>query len=594
MSDVTKTMQRRSLTFERAGYDKENRTVTLSFASETPVRRWYGNEILSCDPKNIDLSRLTDSAPLLLDHDPERENHIGVIRNVEIKDKVCRASCLLSQRDDVKGVLQDIEDGILTKASVGYMVTREISNTVDEKTGERTITWAWMPYEISLVAVPADTSVGVGRSAGVVENKTMSDTKVDTPAADAPAKVVEVVKDNSAEVRKATSEILKLGRAHNCIEQAEKAIESGKSVDQFRAEVLEVVAKRSPAPAKQGDGSIGLSEKDVQRYSFTRAINALCGVRGVDAQFELEVSDAAAKSLGQKARGLIVPLEVVVGQKRDFTVAGTGSNMVQTTVMADRFIDLLYPKMAAYMAGASVMSGLVGDVALPKETAGVTGGWVTEGNETTESEPTIAQVTGTPHTVSAWTDISRKLLKQSSVDAEARVRNSIARKLAIAIDAAAINGSGAAGQPLGLLGTTGINNPSISSAGSATYAEILAFLSDIATDNAEVGALRWVMTPEVVGNLAARPRGTGDGFILDIDTMRCIGLPVVMSTNIPANTAILGVWPELTVGMWGGLDINVDTASLSTKGGVRVVGLQDVDIMVTYPEAFAYNSAVTT
>lgn len=584
--------QVREATLEKI--EGDSRTVMLSFASESPVARWYGNEILSCRAEHVDLSRMKDGAPLLFNHDPDEL--IGVVESASVDpDKVCRALVRISRNCD--DVLNDIQDGIIRKVSVGYETKSIVADVPESKESARTVTWDWMPFEISLVSVPADNSVGIGRSASgdeankspviPAEENAMNEKKDDIAA---PAVKVEV-RDNSEQTRKEASEIVKLCRQHNAPELAERALDKGLSLADVRAELLETVSKRSPQPSVQGKADIGMSDKEKGQYSFLRAIQYLSGVRGVDATLEIEASEAASKRSGQKARGLIVPHDVLV-HKRDFTVAGTGSNAVSTNLLAGSFIEILRNRLVTQELGAAMLTGLVGDVAIPKHSTATSAYWVTEGNSPTEGLPVLGQVTGTPRTLGAYVDISRKLMKQASVDVEAFVRDDLARVLAIGIDYAAINGTGTE-QPVGLLATANINNPSISSAGSATYAEILAFLTDIEADNARVGDMAWAMTPEVWGNLAARARGTGDGFILDANTSTCIGLRAVMSNQLPANTAILGVWNQLVIGMWGGLDLQVDTSSLSTAGGVRVVALQDVDVMVRHAQAFAYNSAVT-
>lgn len=584
--------QVREATLEKI--EGDSRTVMLSFASESPVARWYGNEILSCRAEHVDLSRMKDGAPLLFNHDPDEL--IGVVESASVDpDKVCRALVRISRNCD--DVLNDIQDGIIRKVSVGYETKSIVADVPESKESARTVTWDWMPFEISLVSVPADNSVGIGRSASgdeankspviPAEENAMNEKKDDIAA---PAVKVEV-RDNSEQTRKEASEIVKLCRQHNAPELAERALDKGLSLADVRAELLETVSKRSPQPSVQGKADIGMSDKEKGQYSFLRAIQYLSGVRGVDATLEIEASESASKRSGQKARGLIVPHDVLV-HKRDFTVAGTGSNAVSTNLLAGSFIEILRNRLVTQELGAAMLTGLVGDVAIPKHSTATSAYWVTEGNSPTEGLPVLGQVTGTPRTLGAYVDISRKLMKQASVDVEAFVRDDLARVLAIGIDYAAINGTGTE-QPVGLLATANINNPSISSAGSATYAEILAFLTDIEADNARVGDMAWAMTPEVWGNLAARARGTGDGFILDANTSTCIGLRAVMSNQLPANTAILGVWNQLVIGMWGGLDLQVDTSSLSTAGGVRVVALQDVDVMVRHAQAFAYNSAVT-
>lgn len=576
----------------------DDRTISLSFASETPVMRWYGMEILSCDPKDVDLTRLNDGGPLLLNHDPEEL--VGVVQAALVDaDKVCRASCMLSR--NAAEVANDIADGILRKASVGYETTTIIEDIPEAPGRPRTIRWAWRPYEISLVSVPADNSVGIGRSAGgdeatkspvapAQEKKTMSDKE----AIAAPAVKVEV-RDNSAETRKQASDILKLARAHNCIELGEKAIEDGKTVDQFRAEVLELVSKRSPAPSKPADAAIGLSEREVKSYSFLRAIRSMLPHDSVEAGFEQECSRAVAKRLGRDPKGIFVPWDVQ-SQKRDLTVAGTGSNAVATNLLGGSFIEALRNAMALNRLGVTMLTGLSGDIAIPKQTAAGTAYWVAEGVAPTESQLTLGQVTGTPHSIAANTDYTRKMLNQSSVDVEALIRSDLAEILARGIDYACFNDAGA-GAPSYLLGVSGVNNPSINSAGSATYAEILSFASSIAADNVSTDGAAWITTNEVFYNLCGLPRhatASAAGFIADVDNSTIIGRPAIQSESLPVNTAVFGVWKHLIVAMWGnGLDIVVDPYTQSKSGIVQVTAFTDVDFLPRHAQAFAYNSAVT-
>lgn len=589
--------EKRSAEIRANAYDAEKRILSLAFASETEVARWYGTEVLSCDPANVDLSRLKNGGPLLVDHQNELESQIGVVVTASCDpDKVARATCKLSQREEVMAIAQDIADGIIRNVSVGYETTRIVQ---DEKMqdGSRRITWAWMPYEISLVGIPADTSVGIGRSAGGMEKQEkqkMSENKEGAnPAAIEKQEVnVETVRSEAAKkAREDAAEITKLARMHKCEDLADKALTEDWTLEKFRGELLRKLGEKSAKSPVAGAANIGMTDKEVRSFSLLNVIKALSGDKRVDIGFEREVSDEAAKKQSRTPQGFIIPHDVLV--KRDLQIGGggTGSNVVATNLLAGSFIDALRNRL---IQGMGMMSGLVGDIAIPKNTGVATAYWVTEGNAPTESQQTLGQITGTPHTVGAFTDISRKLIKQSSIDVEAFVRDDLTKVLAIAINSAAINGTGSAGQPSGLLGASGINNPSISSAGSATYAEILGFLADIETDNALVGDMHWEVTPEVFANLAARPKGTGDGFILDADAMRMIGYNVALSNQLPANTAILGVWSQLMIALWGGLDVMVDPYTASNTGTVRIVALQDVDVMLRHAQAFAYNSAVTT
>ena len=403
---------------------------------------------------------------------------------------------------------------------------------------------------------------------------------------------VETVRSEAAKkAREDAAEITKLARMHKCEDLADKALTEDWPLEKFRGELLRKLGEKSAKAPVAGAANIGMTDKEVRSFRLLNVIKALSGDKRVDIGFEREVSDEAAKKQSRTPQGFIIPHDVLV--KRDLQIGGggTGSSVVATNLLAGSFIDALRNRL---IQGMGMMSGLVGDIAIPKNTGVATAYWVTEGNPPTESQQTLGQITGTPHTVGAFTDISRKLIKQSSIDVEAFVRDDLTKVLAIAINSAAINGTGSAGQPSGLLGASGINNPSISSAGSATYAEILGFLADIETDNALVGDMHWEVTPEVFANLAARPKGTGDGFILDADAMRMIGYNVALSNQLPANTAILGVWSQLMIALWGGLDVMVDPYTASNTGTVRIVALQDVDVMLRHAQAFAYNSAVTT
>lgn len=582
MSNETRTIgpssERRAFRAERA-FNRESRELALAFASGEPVDRWYGREILSMNPADVDLSRLKDGGPLLLGHDPDE--HVGVVTDCTIDGERARATCKLSR--NASGIMDDIEDGILTKASVGYMTEHEVSNTVDDK-GVRTITWAWTPYEISLVSVPADNSVGVGRS------KSQEETL--------PPQTREKEEMNKDTTLAATAgfdaaEIVKLGRKHKASDAlTDKAISEQWTAEQFRSALLDEVPAAAPA---QGAAKIGMDSKDVRRFSIANVIRSLSGDKRVDISFERECSEEAAKIQGRAPNGILVPCDVILDGKRDLAVSGTGSNLVATNLLAGSFIDLLRAKSRASDLGVQFLTGLVGDVALPKLGTGATAYWVTEGVSPTESTPVMAQVTGTPHTVGTFVDISRKLLKQSTPNAEQVVRGDLAKCLATEMDRAIFAGSGAGGEPLGIVGTSGVSNPSVT-AGTPTHAEILGFIQAVGDAHAEMDAARWAFTFEVWVKLASIFTNATYGSVplADPISRKCVGFDYIPTNQVGANTAIFGDFGMVSVGMWGGLDLTVDPFTGSSSGTVRVVALQDMDIMVRQPGALAYNSAVTS
>jgi len=118
---------KRAANIEEGAYDAEKREVRLSFSSETPVRRWYGHEILSHDTRNVDLSSVRAGAPLLKNHDPEQ--HIGTILSAEIRaDRKGEAVVKLSRKRAAQEAAEDIADGILRAVSVGYETTHVIKD----------------------------------------------------------------------------------------------------------------------------------------------------------------------------------------------------------------------------------------------------------------------------------------------------------------------------------------------------------------------------------------------------------------------------------------------------------------------------------
>jgi HK97 family phage major capsid protein len=230
------------------------------------------------------------------------------------------------------------------------------------------------------------------------------------------------------------------------------------------------------------------------------------------------------------------------------------------------------------------MSGLVGNVAIPKQTGAATGYWIeTEGNPPTESQPTVGQVTLSPKNVAAWVDITRNLMKQATPAADVLVLNDIVRVLARMIDLAVFHGTGANGQP------TGIATAAAGGFTGATFSWILAIsaLTDVMNANAEKDGMKWVCNPTSWGILKTREKGTaGYPVYLCGDDDRMAAFPVLTSTQITAANLFFGDFTQAVIGEWGVLDINIDDKSLSTSGGIRIVGYQSVDVAVRQSGAF--------
>lgn len=359
--------------------------------------------------------------------------------------------------------------------------------------------------------------------------------------------------------------------------------------------------------ANRPDPNIGMSQREVQRYSLVRAIRAAADVRNPrawdNARLEREASEAVAQRMGKSPQGFYVPYDYLNGERRDLLV-GTptaGGNMVATDLLASNFIDLLRNRMVLQAAGATMLTGLVGNIAIPRQTGGATAYWVAENNAPTESQQAVDQVPMTPKTVGAYTDIARKLIMQSSVDVEAFVRRDLSTVQALAIDLAGLHGTGASNQPTGVAITSGIGSVVGGSDGAApTWANIVSLETEVAQDNADLGSLGYITNAKVRGKLkstnkvantaemvwdARFPDTPLNGYRAPVSNQVRSDISKGNGTNLSA--IFFGNWSDLLIGMWGALDILVDPYTGSTAGTVRVVALQDVDIAVRHAESFA-------
>ncbi|MEL0151629.1 MAG: phage major capsid protein [Halieaceae bacterium] len=564
----------------------DDRSMDFPFSSEYPVARYFGNEILSHEMESANLSRLNDGAPLLFNHDPDRM--IGVVERAWIDGEKKRgyAKVRFSRNKFAQEVLDDVRDGILRGVSFGYSIDK-----MEERESDFVAT-NWSPYEVSLVSIPADPTVGVGRS--------LEDTNSEPAASTASPEntMTEPVMDNTPDLevirseaveaeRTRTASISKLGERHKLPELARELIDGGKSVDEARAAFLDKIGNQ-PVEHSITANDLGLTEKETRSFSFVKALNFLSNQGDAqarrDAAFEIEVGEAAAKKYERSSNGIVIPNEVL---RRDLVV-GTptaGGDLVDDVLLAGSFIDLLRNRLAISQAGATMLTGLQGNVSIPRQTSAATAYWVGENAAPTESQQAIDQVNMTPKTVGAFVDYSRRLLLQSSIDVEGMVRNDLARVIALEIDRAAIYGTGSSNQPLGLTNTSGIGSETLTGVG--TFTELIAMETDVAAANADAGSLRYIINATTRGGLKGAKKDAGSGEFVFADG-EINGYPAIVSNQLLNNDALFGDFSMFIMGMWSGLDLTVDPYAGATAGTVRVIALQDVDFAVKQPGAFCF------
>ena len=609
----------RDIKIDEKSIDVENRTVKLSWSSEAPVPRWFGDEILDHGPdSNIRLDRLRDGGPLLVDHDARDENHIGVIQSVSIDDdRVGRAVVRFAEDERSEKIFQKVITGVKRKVSFMYQVHRYI---VDEEKDTHTAI-DWEPFEISFVSVPADNTVGVGRAAETNTTQTTFEYRSKKTMRDnnPTQEITQVDVETAVNAEQSrTSTILELGaKYHHPKLAAQYAKDPSKTADQFKDALMEEISTGQPTPSRRGDmpGDLDLSPNDLRNYSIMRAIRAAASKDWSKAGFELECSQAIQDRANKDPRGFFVPLDVLgasarSGEAMGVTTDGSGdtgvvgnAGLVGTTHAADRFVEALRERAVVLRAGAIMLPGLVGNVDIPKQTSVSEFVWIDEN----DSSPPTKFDTGTIplryKTMSGSIPMTRKLLKQSSPAVEQLVRNDLIRGAALGIDKAALQGAGGDTEPMGII-------PAIAAvsgfalANFDTWANITAMWAKIAGANADLGTLKYiidadaagvlmstlkhVVTAESGGNVAT---AAAAGFIME--DMRINNYETLVTNTVKRastkSTLLFGDFSQLIIAMWGVLDINVDTATLADKGGLVLRAFQDADMGIRHIESFTYN-----
>ncbi len=238
------TKAKRIFALDRAAASQESRTVELAFSSEEPYDRVWGREILDHNPKSIRLGRLKSGGPLLVDH--ESPDIVGVIESVRVDaDLTGRAVVRFGKSARAEEVFQDVLDGIRRNVSVGYVIHDAVEVKTKDQSYPTFRVTDWEPLEISLVSVPADATVGVGRSAedGSQENpiqpKEQRMSEVTLTAADIAAAETRAREESLKAEQKRTNEILTIGQEYNAMDLASKAVRDGIGLQEFQRQVLE-------------------------------------------------------------------------------------------------------------------------------------------------------------------------------------------------------------------------------------------------------------------------------------------------------------------------------------------------------------------
>jgi HK97 family phage major capsid protein len=583
--------------FEIRAVSEDNRTVDLSFSSEEPYERYWGIEVLDHSPTSVNLSRLNNSAPLLLNHDTDIQ--IGVVESAAISSERKGVATVRFSRSELGDeIFQDVIDGIRKNVSVGYRIEEMVLESRDGNTETYRVT-QWMPFEVSIVSVPADTSVGVGRAHDesratvtviVVEtdNDEEEENQIDESedVMDEENTVVPPVETEEKAIGKPSNdagEILSLGERFEQRDAAIEAVKSGVPLETFRVQVMDRIETKQKETKVNSNSGDFLTEKEKGEYSLMRALrDAANGKRDT---FEMRVGEEAARANGIEARGLYIPADMLM-RTMSVVDTGFGGNTVATNIASGSFIDILRSK-SVVMALATKLDGLVGNVQIPRQSGASVVSKPAEKVAITQSDVATDFITLAPTRYGASVPVTKQLLMQSSLAVENMIRNDIAAQIALAIESDVIAAilSGATTVPLGTNGAV------------PTWQNFIDLETAVTAANADMGRLAYLVNAKGRGKLKSTPKVAGfPEYIIDKDGA-INGYEQLMTNLVPSNltkgtgtnlsAAIFGNFDDALIATWGGLDIIMDVYTQAKEGIINITADQFADYDLRHTASFA-------
>lgn len=631
-------------------YDEKKRSVRVVASTETPVEvfdweRWdFVNEILIAGGFRL---RSGDQVPLLDSHSKwSVEDVIGSARNWSANNGQVEADMFFASDERSMTVEAKVRDGHVTDVSVGYkpltsyFIPKDQRQVIEGKeyVGPVRVTTVWEVRELSPVPIGADR---LAKARSLPEFQEIVNRMNQSPiqSTGVPVKTAEELAVETAEQKRLLEEMRGnitiltqqvnnqqeaerqnqiralterfTGRVANITELREEAIKNKLSPDAFKGLIVDRISDDKPIDTP--DSNLGLSRKEQKQYSFVRAILNKIDPRN-KADFENECTRALIERgiKGSDANSILVPFDVQMrgledfhkhpdylqffkigrGNQRDLVTTSTASagDLVGTNLLASSFIELLRNKMLLTSLGVRSLTGLVGNLAIPRQTGAATAVWETEGTGiTSESTQTFNQLTLSPNEVGAYTEVSRKMLQQGTPAVEGLVQSDLATVLALAIDKAGFHGSGGT-QPTGIVGASGVGS---TVGANLDWPAVVDFETDVATANADVASMAYVTTAAIYGILKTREKASGYPMYLMNENGTMNGYRVERTNQITSGYMFFGDFLQALLAFWGVLEILVNPYILDKEGMVRITAHQSVDFGVRQAGAFSVASDVS-
>jgi HK97 family phage major capsid protein len=371
--------------------------------------------------------------------------------------------------------------------------------------------------------------------------------------------------------------------------------ELGKIEHRVERQAIIDEADRRMAGAPVGGGDERF-DAQIRQFSLQRAIAAQIDPRAVDAGREIEVSQELARRSGKTPQGYFVPLEAPV-ERRVQTGAGDAGQLIADDFLADQFIDALRPATVVGASGARMMTGLRGDVVIPKMDALTPAAeWVPENTALTGGDHSFTQLTGTPKHIGVLTEWSRKVMLQANPAIEQLVRSDFTQKLAAGVDLGALKGNVSSAQPAGVKTIAGIG----SATNCGSHAQVVAIVAQVEGKDVPMSNLGWVGNAFVKAKMKTIARTVNDFLMNDTNNLGGYGYRVTSqlagTTGTSTGEMIFGAWDQVILCFWGdaGADVLVNpyAATPYAKGNIQARAFVDADVVVRYPEAFVQVNSI--
>ncbi len=366
----------------------------------------------------------------------------------------------------------------------------------------------------------------------------------------------------------------------------------------------EIEEKRANEAASS-NGFIVKGDNDLDKYSFARAIRVAAGFEkgGIESEMHDEAK-REAQNIGQSLKGFGIPSVVLSRASSGQNVAASADGGLLAGTGGMRFFEALKNKLVLTQLGAQFLTGLHGNV--PLVGGGTfTASFASEGAEIAKTKMAFAdRGTLTPKRLGATGAISKELIHQSSVNVEKIIIDALTSAIAQAIQDAAINGSGIAPVPTGILNTVGVKSVVMGTDGLAPAWKNIVDLETVVKQANGLGSRMGYLTNSlVIGKMKTTVRGGLDKFIMEdaqLNGYNCFDTNAVPNNLVKGGSGavcsalIFGAWESLLIGQWGGLDLIVDPYSRKNFGEIELNTTQFIDIGISNPDHFGVCKDILT